>query len=434
MDLCLYTLKNKSEQTGIIKTEIIQKPNKNGVRAYLLKMIYDKNANIKQQIRFRPEKFTTTRVMYGNAPYDVCDVYSAITDATKRYFLSILKNYKIKEFFEKYQQFKQEHPNFSQEKEKHYQKLKIPKEKPGEFRDIDSPREELKELQRMAYEILIDIYKIETHDAAFGYVKQRSCVENAQRHVYSNYVVKLDIKNCFPSITEQFIRQEMLKHQIFALTKTNPNKLTNNEEATLIKDLNTLNNAFLNAIVDIGTLKGVLPQGSPLSPHLLNLVLVAFDEEITKEIQNLTRHKGFIMYTRYSDDLTFSSCTRINSTVLVKEVEFIIKHINAPFKINKDKVRTIKTTQRCYITGVKINKDNNVSYGHEKKEILKKDLFNILMEYKKGNIDYHTNANVLGNISFMYKVEPTYTKNLITKYANKFHIPIKRIYKELLKV
>ena len=80
-----------------------------------------------------------------------------------------------------------------------YSEFKI-KKKSGTQRSIHAPKEGLKAIQRCLALILQSVY--EPHKAAFGFVRNRSIVDNAKLHVGSNYVYNIDLKDFFPSIDQ----------------------------------------------------------------------------------------------------------------------------------------------------------------------------------------------------------------------------------------
>jgi len=135
-----------------------------------------------------------------------------------------------------------------------------------------------------------------------------------------------------------------------------------------------------------------------------------------------------IMYTRYADDLTFSSMYPINLDNILERVEkYLIKYVHG-IRINKNKIKYLKTTRRCYITGVKLNKDKDITYGHEKKAELKRELFKLFMMYQANNKNTKEAQETIGRISYLRRVEPKYADILIDKYCKKFNVPTKNFY------
>lgn len=277
-----------------------------------------------------------------------------------------------------------------------YHEYKIPKKKGG-FRDIAEPNAILKELQKQLYIILLQCH-IFPNEKAYAYIMNRGIVDMAKEHKHNKYIVKMDLKNFFPSITEELLKKVLLRNYAFQV-------------------INELVPHFVDELVRIACYKGSLPQGSPLSPYLSNLVMIEFDYLIRKSI-------GHIKYTRYADDMIFSSSEYISPKNLTDQVEEKLKTcFDSAIKLNKEKTKVLKTTGRCYVVGVKINKDNEISYGHEKKKKLKYQLYNMFKAYAqdRNSVPKEQIQETLGLFSYMKQIEPNYAKYLERKLLNQFN-------------
>ena len=340
---------------------------------------------------------------------------------------------RIQKFINEYNKIK----DLLKDKNKVYNSIKIPKKKlkngKKQYRQLYEPVDELKKVQALAKEIIDDVLKIHPHDAVHSYTKKRDNVSNAKMHKYSKHIVKVDLKNYFDTINPTFLWQELSRFkELNAINWEFPERqyvLEQNKE--LKKDLERLTNDLLHAIINLATYKNGLPQGSPLSPTLSNIAFFRVDhalQEFFNEKNDLSKTR--IMYTRYSDDLTFSSFNPIDKNELINILNKFLEP--TPFKLNEEKTKYIKNTNRCYITGVKINKDNNATYGHEKKADLKRDIFQLFMMYKEGTKDREHASEVLGQLAYLQKIEPAYAKSIIIKYAKKFNVRPKLFYKYFL--
>lgn len=155
--------------------------------------------------------------------------------------------------------------------QRHYRSFKIKKGK--KTRQIQAPRVALKVIQRWIGAHLSASLKLP--DCVYGFIQGRSVVDAAKIHCSATWVYSLDIRDFFPSTTSD---------QVFsALTCLGYAE----HGATLITRLCTLN--------------GRLPQGSPASPVLSNLVFMPFDIQL----QDIAKAEN-IRYTRYADDIVFS--------------------------------------------------------------------------------------------------------------------------------
>lgn len=118
--------------------------------------------------------------------------------------------------------------------------------------------------------------KIEFPDHINGGVRKRSNIANGKSHQGNKYIFTTDLSNCFPNIRPKLAYRAFLDLGY------------SNVQARWLTKLTTYNHC--------------LPQGTHTSPYLANLCLLPLD----KELINLTKTFG-ITYTRYIDDLTFSS-------------------------------------------------------------------------------------------------------------------------------
>jgi hypothetical protein len=175
-----------------------------------------------------------------------------------------------------------------------------------------------------------------------GFHKGRSIVTNASPHTGRRFVLNLDIENFFPSINFGRVRGFLIKNNDF---KLNP--------------------AVATVIAQIACNKQSLPQGSPSSPIISNLVAHILDVRLVKLAKE---HK--CTYTRYADDLTFST----NQTNFPKELASFSKATstwtlgkplittitNAGFTVNAPKTRMQCRASRQSVTGLIVNKKVNV--------------------------------------------------------------------------
>ena len=198
-------------------------------------------------------------------------------------------------------------------------------------------------------------------DYAMGFIKERSVVTNASVHVGKNYVFNIDLKDFFPSIEEA---------RICARLQVAPFNFTY-EVAAVIAGLVTMKVEPSKRNKD-ENVKYVLPQGSPVSPILTNIVCDRLDRRLAGLAKRFR-----LSYTRYADDITFSSMHNVyqEDGEFRMELKRIIE--NQSFEINDEKTRLQKKGIRQEVTGITVNDKNNVS----KKYV--RDIRNILYIWKK---------------------------------------------------
>ncbi|NVJ47272.1 MAG: RNA-directed DNA polymerase [Cytophagia bacterium] len=148
------------------------------------------------------------------------------------------------------------------------------------------------------------------------------------------------------------------------------------------------------------TFKKKLPQGAPTSPMLSNIVFKEIDEKITHHCNS-----KLIVYTRYADDLTFSSN---NKTSLVEIYPFLEDLLNQhSFYLNKTKTQYLSGKGRMSVTGININ-EGRLTIGRTIKRRLRSCLYKIIIEQDKS-----INVNmVMGYLSYIRDIEPEYHKKI----------------------
>jgi retron-type reverse transcriptase len=235
----------------------------------------------------------------------------------------------------------------------------IPK-KSGADRKITAPKaQSYKWILRCLNHLFVSIYT--PSDYAMGFIKERSVVTNASVHVGKNYVFNIDLKDFFPSIEEA---------RICARLQVAPFNFTY-EVASTIAGLVTMKVESSNKDPK-GNIKYVLPQGSPVSPILTNIICDRLDRRLAGLAKRFR-----LSYTRYADDITFSSMHNVyqEGGEFRTELKRIIE--DQSFEINDDKTRLQKKGVRQEVTGITVNDKNNVS----KKYV--RELRNILYIWKK---------------------------------------------------
>lgn len=214
---------------------------------------------------------------------------------------------------------------------KAYYIAKTIKKSNGKDRQIHVVANPLKYLQGITLQKLSSIYTPSSY--AHGFVKEHSILTNSRYHVKKKLVIKLDIENFFPSITFARVRG-MFMHYPFNFGQ---------EAATTLSQICCLDDD-----------NGEIAQGASTSPYIANMICRQMDGRLMALARKFKMH-----YTRYADDLTFSTNKHIKIEEFLQEVSESIN--SAGFKINIEKTRIMKQHQRQAITGLVVNDGINVN-------------------------------------------------------------------------
>lgn len=238
-------------------------------------------------------------------------------------------------------------------KNRRYVESSIPK-KNGTNRKISAPDSYLKRIQFVLNKLLSLVFESHVHHNANGFIKGRDIVRNAKPHVNKRFVLNMDIKDFFPSVEFRRVK---------SVLELNPFKLSEERE----------NLAFI--IANIVTYKNTLPQGAPTSPIISNIVCQRLDRKLTRYCKSKQ-----VRYSRYADDLTFSTNKNILKQDFIEEIERIVKEEN--FIIKPQKTRLRSNMDRQLVTGLVVNEKVNV-----KKEYLN-TVRAMLNNWEKGGTIY----------------------------------------------
>ncbi|CUI05738.1 retron Ec67 family RNA-directed DNA polymerase/endonuclease [Massilia antarctica] len=240
-----------------------------------------------------------------------------------------------------------------------YKKFDIPK-RYGGARHISAPMPELKLLQSRLSDVLQNCLA-EINEAAgrsdkifdrvnsradrisHGFRRHRSIITNAREHRNRKFVLNVDLKDFFGSINFGRVRGYFIKDKKFLLSP---------EIATMI--------------AQIACYENTLPQGSPCSPILSNLIGHVLDVHLV----GLAAKKGCV-YSRYADDLTFSTSKPVfpssiassdptNEHLWLPGKELVRLVEKSGFEINPSKTRMQYRNSRQEVTGLIVNKKVNV--------------------------------------------------------------------------
>ncbi|GAB2702346.1 retron St85 family RNA-directed DNA polymerase [Aliiglaciecola aliphaticivorans] len=279
---------------------------------------------------------------------------------------------------------------FSDSAPKKYKVYTIPKRSSGQ-RVIAHPSKKLKNIQRELVNILSSTFR--SHDSAFAYKKGLSIKDNAQKHINSKYLLKMDFSNFFNSITPSVL---------FLICEKNHIHWSRAEQRLLTNIL------FWNKTKSDGG-KLVLSVGAPSSPLISNFVLFDFDCEINKFCSSYN-----INYSRYADDITFST----NQKGLLFGVPNVVKNILRDIYKDSITINDLKTVYSSkkhnrHVTGVTISSENKLSIGRARKRMIS----SLIHQYRIGTIGQDDALYLQGLLAFSISIEPEFIERMKLKYS-----------------
>ncbi|MPM20320.1 hypothetical protein SDC9_66749 [bioreactor metagenome] len=255
------------------------------------------------------------------------------------------------------------------------------KKKSGSLREINAPIYSLKIIQRWILENIL--YRMKVSDNCYGFEKTKKgspTVANVKQHNNNTYIFKMDVKDFFPSVKRE---------RIFYLFKAVG-----------------YNNYISNVLSNFCTYNEHLPQGAVTSPRLANLVCYKLDNRIEKYCT-----KREIVYTRYADDLTFSS----NNRNILRNIHGMISKIlmDEGFTPNEDKTNFMTPKSHKSITGITVN-DRLIKAPKQSKKLVRAMIHHAVVS---GN--YSNSNKIRGYISYINSIEPGYKDKMLC-YINGF--------------
>ena len=264
--------------------------------------------------------------------------------------------------------------------ENYYRKVEIEK-KNGGIRELLIPAMKLRLIQRWILKNIL--YELRISDQAMGFRKEHSIATNAKAHLGKKCVVNMDMKDFFPSITQEQVFRVFYYYGY------------------------TIEVSYI--LSRLCTYEGRVPQGAPTSPYLSNIICLKLDKRLYRVAE-----KYQAVYTRYADDLTFSSDYDIKNIVI--PVKKIIE--DEKFFINERKTRIQYNYQRQEVTGVVVSGDKI-----RVKKKYKKKIFQEIYYCKKYGLANHLQhigcskrfykEHMYGKAYFVYMIEPDIGKELL---------------------
>ncbi|MDP6444867.1 MAG: reverse transcriptase family protein [Pirellulaceae bacterium] len=224
-----------------------------------------------------------------------------------------------------------------------YRRFTIPK-RDGAERAIWAPLPRLMKSQRWILRNVAE--KLLVHGATHGFLAGRSILTNAKVHVGSQIVLKVDVKDFFPTVTYPRVKgvfrragyREQIATLLALLCTESPREVVCENGKTMYVSLGPR----------------CLPQGAPTSPALTNVICLRMD----RRLSGLAKKFGW-RYTRYADDMTFSFPTGADGATKLGALMGLIRRVVADegFTVHPDKTRVARSGGRQSVTGLVVNGD-----------------------------------------------------------------------------
>ncbi|WP_163869952.1 reverse transcriptase domain-containing protein [Myxococcus eversor] len=276
----------------------------------------------------------------------------------------------------------------ARERVSHYVTFTVPKRSGGQ-RLLHAPKRKLKAIQRRLLDVLVS--KLPVSEQAHGFVTGRSIKTGAAPHVGKRVVLKLDLKDFFPSVTVSRVRGLLLAFgygypvaATLAVLMTEAERQRVDVEGTVFH-------------VPVGP--RVCVQGAPTSPGLCNAVLTRLD----RRLAGLGRRYGYA-YTRYADDLTFSGD---DVGALEKVRALAARYVREEgFEVNAEKTRVQRKGGRQRVTGVTVNEGLGLSREERRK------LRAMIHQEDRDGGDAKRSARIDGMLAYVGMLNPEHATRL----------------------
>lgn len=292
-----------------------------------------------------------------------------------------------------------------------YREFYIPKSSGG-LRKIDAPNDELMAALRRLKGILETDFHALYHTSAFAYVKHRSTVDAVKRHQMneSKWFAKFDLSNFFGSTTLDFCMSQLA--MIYPFSELI--RWGGGEE--------------LRKALELGFLDGGLPQGTPLSPALTNILMIPIDHALSNSLRDFGG-KHFI-YTRYADDFLISSRTDFRFRDVEQHIRDTLARFSAPYIIKPEKTRYGSSAGSNWNLGLMLNKNNEITIGSKKKRQFRAMLTSFVLDTRNGRPWDPSDIRVMDGLRSYYRmVEGKTIDDIVDAIGRKFGADIPQMIK-----
>lgn len=294
-----------------------------------------------------------------------------------------------------------------------YKTFHIPKSSGHGFRRIDAPNDDLMGALRTLKNILENDFHGLYHTSAFAYIKHRCTIDAVKRHQAneSKWFGKFDLSNFFGNTTMGFVMDQL--SMIFPFS-----------EVIKVPE----GKAHLEKALELAFLNGGLPQGTPISPTITNIMMIPVDFALANGFRNFYGRQ--FVYTRYADDFLVSCKFDFNCRDVQQFIVDTLKSFNAPFSLNPEKTRYGSSAGRNWNLGVMLNKDNQITVGAKKKRQFQAMLSNYILDRQNGSPWSIEDIQILDGYRNYYRmVEGETIDRIVNHVGEKYNVDIVKTIK-----
>lgn len=256
------------------------------------------------------------------------------------------------------------------------------------LRLISQPTKEVKFLQRLL--VTHELGRLPIHDAATAYRSGRSILQHAEPHAAARYLLKLDFTDFFPSL-----KRSALNHRLSIDTEYSPLERW------------TLASILCRQVPKTEIFQ--LSIGAPSSPFVSNYLLHEFDSRMT----DYCRQRA-VIYTRYADDLAFSTSRASELDRVELEVRRVLSEMSyLGLSLNESKTVNVSTKRRRSLVGLVLSNDGQVSIGRDAKRKLRA----AMSKLAKGELSSVEISRLRGMLAFTHGIDPEFVRQQCDRYG-----------------
>jgi RNA-directed DNA polymerase len=279
-----------------------------------------------------------------------------------------------------------------------YKSYYIPK-RAGGLRLISQPAREVKALQHWFMARCEGMLKV--HAAASAYVRKKGISQNAERHRENEFLLKMDFLDFFPSIRGRDLRRYIAADAPWLLDGEDVEK--------------AVRLLFFSQGPDVELRLSI---GAPTSPWLSNLLMFRFDESVSEVCRSRE-----VAYTRYGDDVTFSSNDANSLRAVEEESRDIVAKLESPrLLFNPRKTIMLSRKSQRRVTGLVLSNDGKVSLGRARKRQLRASVHHLIL----GKLSNEEVVKLRGWLAFARDVEPEFVRRLSGRYGTEMNVVLSK--------